>query len=449
MPSHLEPYGEDFAIGARRASDFFNASHSPSLPFDLKVLPGPVQVTSVVFIAHPALYISPFFRSQIHLQMTLTNFAAALLVVLAFAGLPESAARPTRRSDVQATSQPQQFVDVVAFATGQQLVSDAPYTTPSVTQLFLSLFAPVSNSSQTVVGASTISGNSSFARISADAFDYSKIGADSSYWDFQVDGDNTSYSFVDAATAQGFPVFTYDRLSTGKSTRPEGVNTVQVSIQIEIAHQLVQKIRTGWFESLECEKVIGIGHSFGSIQTQNLASRYAKDLDAAVLTGFSLSQAGVPAAFSAMHPTIASETSTRFRSVNDTSYWTWDDPTAGQYFFLHYPGFSPAAAARFESTKATFTLGEFVTLSSITTPALNFSGPVTTVTGEQDLPFCAGNCWSGPNGSSILPNVASLFPLVQAFSTQIIPNSGHALNVHLSAPSTYSYVLDWATSHGF
>lgn len=79
-------------------------------------------------------------------------------------------------------------------------------------------------------------------------------------------------------------------------------------------------------------------------------------------------------------------------------------------------------------------------------PALNFSGPVTVVTGKQDTVFCQGNCYAGANGTSVLLDV--VFPF-SPFSTRVVPTTGHALNVHLSAPATYAYVLEWAKASGF
>lgn len=101
-------------------------------------------------------------------------------------------------------------------------------------------------------------------------------------------------------------------------------------------------------------------------------------------------------------------------------------------------------------------------------PALNFSGPVTVVTGKQDTVFFQGNCYAGANGTSVLLDV--VFPF-SPFSTRVVPTTGapfipnlkcrknidliwcerigHALNVHLSAPATYAYVLEWAKASGF
>jgi hypothetical protein len=51
---------------------------------------------------------------------------------------------------------------------------------------------------------------------------------------------------------------------TGKSSHPDGTQEVQAGVQVEIAHQLVQKIRSG-STGLKFGKLVGLGHSFGRL----------------------------------------------------------------------------------------------------------------------------------------------------------------------------------------
>jgi len=86
------------------------------------------------------------------------------------------------------------------------------------------------------------------------------INADHTYYQF---GYNKSYNYIEAATRAGYAVFTYDRLGVGLSAKPDGIKAVQSATEVEIAHQLIQKLRsTGNYG-----KITGIGHSYGSIQT--------------------------------------------------------------------------------------------------------------------------------------------------------------------------------------
>jgi hypothetical protein len=56
---------------------------------------------------------------------------------------------------------------------------------------------------------------------------------------------------------------------TGKSSHPDGTQEVQAGVQVEIAHQLVQKIRSG-STGLNFGKLVGLGHSFGRLVGSSL-----------------------------------------------------------------------------------------------------------------------------------------------------------------------------------
>lgn len=73
-----------------------------------------------------------------------------------------------------------------------------------------------------------------------------------------------------------FLPYSYDRLGVGKSDTPDGLNVVQAPLEVEIAHQLIQMLRAGKFGHFS--KVVGVGHSFGSIITQAITSQYPADL---------------------------------------------------------------------------------------------------------------------------------------------------------------------------
>ena len=99
------------------------------------------------------------------------------------------------------------------------------------------------------------------------------IGFDKSYWDF-----TPGYSYVDDAADAGYPTFLYDRLGVGLSDHPDPIQVVQAPLQVEIAHQLIQSLRSGAFGNTKWSKIVGVGHSFGSIQTNGLTVKYPKDL---------------------------------------------------------------------------------------------------------------------------------------------------------------------------
>ncbi|CAE6377905.1 unnamed protein product, partial [Rhizoctonia solani] len=77
------------------------------------------------------------------------------------------------------------------------------------------------------------------------------INFDHSYWEF---GYSKEYNFIEAANKAGYAVLTYDRLGVGQSDKPDGLNVVQSSTEVEILHQFIQQARaTGKYS-----KVLGI-----------------------------------------------------------------------------------------------------------------------------------------------------------------------------------------------
>lgn len=103
-----------------------------------------------------------------------------------------------------------------------------------------------------------------------------------------------------------------------------------------------------------------------------------------------------------------------------------------------------------QETKKTLSLGELFTLSQVSPTPTTFTGGVLVVAGASDFIFCGGNCTQilpGTN-ATLVQAVHGLYPMAANFSAQVIPNTAHALNVHLSAPSTYTQILDFVASRG-
>lgn len=97
------------------------------------------------------------------------------------------------------------------------------------------------------------------------------VGFDRYYWDFAP-----GYSWVDVAAQYNHATFFYDRLGVGKSEKADALNVVQAPLEVEIAHQLITQLKSGKFGNFS--KVVGVGHSFGSIITQAITSQYPTDL---------------------------------------------------------------------------------------------------------------------------------------------------------------------------
>ncbi|KAJ1305920.1 hypothetical protein OPQ81_010639 [Rhizoctonia solani] len=283
------------------------------------------------------------------------------------------------------------------------------------------------------------------------------INFDHSYWEF---GYSKEYNFIEAANKAGYAVLTYDRLGVGQSDKPDGLSVVQSSTEVEILHQFIQQSRA----SGKYSKVLGIGHSFGSIQLTGIAARYPSDLDAVILTGYAPSMATVPLAFTAWSQTIANQqpdmaTRTRWASLpsgstamNDQSYLGTGSPSSDRFAFFAKGAYDEDAFKLAYNTKQTHTLGEFLTIAEpVSKPATDYKGHVFVVTGEKDIIFCGGNCLQKPtqgSGNSLLDDTKTFYPNAASFSTHVPPGAGHALFAHRGTDQAIATILSWCKNSG-
>ncbi|KZS91825.1 hypothetical protein SISNIDRAFT_442999, partial [Sistotremastrum niveocremeum HHB9708] len=221
----------------------------------------------------------------------------------------------------------------------------------------------------------------------------------------------------------------------------DGIQEVQSSVQVEIAHALVQYLRQGK-AGPTFGKVVGVGHSYGSILSLGITSKYPQDFDSVVLTGFAFGDfTGLFIAAGSFGATIASNAIPGLKLPS--SYVAPGTPSNYQFGFLEYPFYDPAVAAAQFKIRGTATLGEFTTLADPIGPSTNFTGPVLVVAGAQDAFFCAGNCAEKVNGTTLPNLVSELYPVSSNFSSYSPANTGHGLNLHFSAPTTFSVIEKW------
>ncbi|KAJ2929160.1 hypothetical protein H1R20_g7923, partial [Candolleomyces eurysporus] len=269
------------------------------------------------------------------------------------------------------------------------------------------------------------------------------IGPDHSYWTLGGPGSN---NYVDAVLRAGHAILVYDRLGVGKSDKPDGITEVQTAAEIEIAAQLAKYLR-GNPQGHQFNRVIGIGHSYGSVQLVGVAGIYGNLLDATILTGFSTSDRFALPALATFGWEIASLNNPKRFTALQSSYITSHDISNIQQNFFRFGNYDPAILKEVEATKWTATLGELLTQGA--PPAPNYTNPVLVVTGDKDYIFCGGNCYqTTADGSNLIEGSKSAFPNVSNFSTIIPAEVGHGVNYHLNAADTYARINDWVAQLG-
>jgi pimeloyl-ACP methyl ester carboxylesterase len=340
------------------------------------------------------------------------------------------------------------LVPVQAESTNSRFLSQLPSTQAEVTQTVLNFalnatafLRSVADGTRDVGGTYNISSTlclpADDTSVNTLHFLTHGVGFDHRYWDFAP-----GYSYVDEAISRGYATFSYDRLGVGHSSKEDPINTVQAPLQLAIAHGLIRKLRNGQLGNISFANVVGVGHSFGSVITQAVSANYPDSFDIVVLTGYSLDSRGSPIFFNALNLAIASEVQPYRFGKLDSGYLVASGPVSNQIGFFHSTGFDAELLSLADATKGTLTLAELLSAGDIGGVAAGFNGSVAVVNGQQDLPFCYGDC-SSP--TDLLSEVLKLYPRVDGkrFATHAVPHVGHALNLHYGALDAYEWIFDF------
>ena len=273
------------------------------------------------------------------------------------------------------------------------------------------------------------------------------IGFDRSYWDLSFN--NYNYSYVEQALAAGYSTFTHDRLGIGESARADPVQDIQAPLEIAALTALTKLLKDGGLPGVSetYDKIIHVGHSFGSVQSYAL-TRDNPELSAGlILQGWSQNATFVPY-FQLGGNWVAVQT-TPLASSYSAGYFAAGSPSGVQTNFFSPGMFDPAILDLAYSTGQPVSQGELLTLGGSNMGTNPFSGPVLIITGGRDVPFCGGDC--SMTGDPSLPDIMSAskpnFPNAAAFEVVSVPEAGHGLNLEYSHPYTYQQMLEFLSAN--
>lgn len=266
------------------------------------------------------------------------------------------------------------------------------------------------------------------------------LGFDHAYWDIP------ELSYVDAATTAGYAVFSYDRLGSGQSSKPDPVQMVQAPLHLAIAQQLLERLRYGYFSGHKFSKVVAVGHSYGSVLTEALTATAPELVDAAVLTGFSVDFSGIGSFLMALNLNLAKLSNiSRFKG-SASGYLLSSSQVGWQTGFFTAPNFDEQVMLSSFANASSISFGELFSRKNVTVAATGYKGPVLIVNGDSDLPYCSGNCTFPTNkGDDALK---SAFALSRNASSFVVAGTGHALNLHRTAGAAYMCIMDFLKASG-
>jgi pimeloyl-ACP methyl ester carboxylesterase len=260
-------------------------------------------------------------------------------------------------------------------------------------------------------------------------------GFDSKYWDFDY---KPEYSLVNQAAAHGYPSLIYDRLGTGKSEAPDsGFLQSQVYTEIEILAGILKQLRDGTaVKGKTFSKIVGVGHSYGSITLHGLTVRHPDLLNGVALTGYAKMDPS-PTVLTVGN-WIPGRVIDPKRFAHKPSVWLASGSAAADEA-VHFwaTGFAPEA---FDLARST--ISDCVTIGSsaggFDRRTTNFTGAVFAQAGAHDYPQCLSNCTD-----ENISGVQEFYPRASNFSYSIVPNTGHSIALHFSSSQASMEILDF------
>ena len=267
------------------------------------------------------------------------------------------------------------------------------------------------------------------------------ISYNSAYWDWPLEPGR--YSYVQAATTAGYATFAYDRLGSGSSDHPDALS-LDLPAEVNVLHQLVQGLRTGTIGGHAFDKVITVGHSYGSAISGIEANAY-NDVDGVILSGITHS-------FAPINPVLTTasfwpaQLDPKFAGAGLPLGYLTTLPGTRAHLFYYQPNADLAVIAQDEALKDTLTIGQYATVSnymqSASTTAVN--APVMVAMGQKDILFCDNLLLSCANNAAVTTREAQYFNEHACLEGYVLNNSGHNLNLHRNAPDWFAAANNWA-----
>jgi pimeloyl-ACP methyl ester carboxylesterase len=265
---------------------------------------------------------------------------------------------------------------------------------------------------------------------------------DHNMWDFPFQPER--YSYVHYMTAAGYAVLNLDRIGYGESSHPpSGFLDLDLHKAAFTIHQVVQELRSGnleveGFGHLRAEKVELVGHSLGSFTASIEAATY-DDVDGVILSGYTHT----------VGPGGAIGNTLAFPAAFDPKFAPLDlafdylsiDEATRNLLFNFLPDMDPVVQALDFDLRMTVPAGDLADIFP-SFPATNgMHVPTLLVVGNHDSIACAANDCIATNTLATEP---ANYPADACLEMQIIPEAGHALNLHLNAQTWFGVAREWS-----
>jgi pimeloyl-ACP methyl ester carboxylesterase len=258
---------------------------------------------------------------------------------------------------------------------------------------------------------------------------------DRSYW--LMPG---KYSYANALLSRGYAVLAFDRLGSGRSSKPASSGFVRDSHQNTL-RQVLEAVRDGRFGPFG--KLVAVGNSVGSTLIRSVVIAHPGLADGIILTG----EADAPSmsAFEQFAGELHAPTEDPVLGRDpdlDEGYYT-TKPGARKRWFYHQPGAEPWVIVRDELTKQ-----PDVHIQDFPLPQENqaIRVPVLIMVGQYDRLLCAADGTDCSSSEVLYQQEKQWYPHT-SLETVVMPGTGHVLNMHRTAPRAYEITRDWMDRH--
>ncbi|WP_229397690.1 alpha/beta hydrolase [Micromonospora okii] len=252
------------------------------------------------------------------------------------------------------------------------------------------------------------------------------------YWFLR--GDPRRPSYVETMTRAGYAVLAIDRLGAGHSSAPP-FDRYAPDTQQAVMTQLVRAVRAGGAGGRSFDRIVLVGHSFGATLARTIGIHRPHDVDGLILTAEASARVEIP-----WNDVIhAAGQDPKFASRGlDPAYYTTRPGLRGVWFYDRSNA-HPAVIALDELTKQPDVYTEEFPL-----PEENVAirVPVLIVVGQHDRLVCGAEGSDCSSSRALLAQEKRWYPNAP-LRVEVVGRTGHALNLHRSAPAWMSVARDW------
>jgi pimeloyl-ACP methyl ester carboxylesterase len=241
----------------------------------------------------------------------------------------------------------------------------------------------------------------------------------------------------------GYAVFALDRIGTGRSDRP-AADQVTAQSNAEALHDVVQALRSGVGGAAPFERVVVVGHSFGSGVALVEAATY-HDVDGLVVSGMLHTTAPLYEEVRAFFHMAGDDPVLAAAGVDYPENYATQRPGLRARMLEYPPAVRPELSRHNEAIKSTATLGEGESLPSTYEAAVSraVDVPVLIVVGQHDALFSSADVSFAATSEAVHAFEKTFYAEGLDLETHVVPGAGHSLNVHDNAGEWFALARAW------